>query len=383
MDAQALRRISITLKADIARGRLPGAVFMVSQCGDTLAFDALGRQDGRAEAGAATPMRQDSIFRFYSMTKPIVSLAALMLVEEGGLMIGDPVSRYLPEFARQKVAVMRGNKLQLEPAWRDMTVHDLLRHTSGLTYEFLGDDPVQQQYKAADIASRNRSNREMCKLLAALPLARQPGAAWQYSRSTDVLGAVLEAVTGMTLGELLEQRILGPLGMQDTAFHVPVDKQHRLAEPFANDPDTGELVTMIDLREPPLGESGGGGLASTAADYARFLQMMLNGGRLDGVRLASRKTIAWMTADHLGRIAIEGDLLPPGHGFGLGVAVRTQAGLAPTPGSTGMYYWSGIGGTSFFVDPQEQMFAMLLTQAPGQRVYYRTLFRNMVYGAVE
>ncbi len=383
MDAQALRRISTTLKADIARGRLPGAVFMVSQCGDTLAFDALGRQDGRAEAGAATPMRQDSIFRFYSMTKPIVSLAALMLVEEGGLMIGDPVSRYLPEFARQKVAVMRGNKLQLEPAWRDMTVHDLLRHTSGLTYEFLGDDPVQQQYKAADIASRNRSNREMCRLLAALPLARQPGAAWQYSRSTDVLGAVLEAVSGMTLGELLEQRILGPLGMQDTAFHVPVDKQHRLAEPFANDPDTGEPVTMIDLREPPLGESGGGGLASTAADYARFLQMMLNGGRLDGVRLASRKTIAWMTADHLGRIAIEGDLLPPGHGFGLGVAVRTQAGLAPTPGSTGMYYWSGIGGTSFFVDPQEQMFAMLLTQAPGQRVYYRTLFRNMVYGAVE
>ena len=271
MDAQALRRISTTLKADIARGRLPGAVFMVSQCGDTLAFDALGRQDGACRSRCRNPHASGlHLPVFYSMTKPIVSLAALMLVEEGGLMIGDPVSRYLPEFARQKVAVMRGNKLQLEPAWRDMTVHDLLRHTSGLTYEFLGDDPVQQQYKAADIASRNRSNREMCRLLAALPLARQPGAAWQYSRSTDVLGAVLEAVSGMTLGELLEQRILGPLGMQDTAFHVPVDKQHRLAEPFANDPDTGEPVTMIDLREPPLGESGGGGLASTAADYARF-----------------------------------------------------------------------------------------------------------------
>jgi len=379
MDAAALRRISATLKADIARGRLPGAVFMVSQCGDTMAFDALGQQD----PAAGSPMRQDSIFRFYSMTKPVVSLAALMLMEEGKLMVGDPVSAYLPEFGKQKVAVMRGNKLQLEPVWRGMTVHDLLRHTSGLTYEFLGDDPVQQQYKAADIASRKRSNRDMSKVLAALPLARQPGAVWQYSRSTDILGAVLEVVSGMTLGELLQQRILGPLGMQDTAFHVPPDKQHRLAEPFANDPDTGAAVNMIDPREPPPGESGGGGLTSTAADYARFLQMMLNGGRLDGVRLASRKTIAWMTADHLGRIAIEGDLLPPGHGFGLGVAVRTQAGLAPSPGSIGMYYWSGIGGTSFFVDQQEQMFAMLLTQAPGQRIYYRNLFRNMVYGAVE
>ncbi len=379
MDAAALKRIGAVLQADIARGRLPGAVFMISQCGDTMAFDALGQQD----AAAGTPMRQDSIFRIYSMTKPIVSLAALMLVEEGKLMIGDPVSAFLPEFAKQKVAVMRGDKLQLEPTWRDMTVHDLLRHTSGLTYEFLGDSPVQQQYKAADIASRERSNRDFCKVLAALPLQRQPGAAWQYSRSTDVLGAVLEVVTGQSLGELLEQRIFGPLGMQDTAFHVPPDKQHRIAEPLAVDPDTGKPVSLIDLCVQPVGESGGGGLASTAADYARFLQMMLNGGRLDGVRLVSRKTVAWMTADHLGRIATEGDLIPPGHSFGLGYAVRTQAGIAPTPGSTGMYYWSGIGGTSFFVDPAEDLFAMLLTQAPGQRIYYRTLFRNMVYGAVE
>ncbi len=287
MDAAALKRISATLKEDVARGRLPGAVFMVSQCGDTMAFDAIGRQD----PALGTPMRQDSIFRFYSMTKPIVSLAALMMVEEGRLMIGDPVSKYLPEFGRQKVAVMRGNKLQLEPAWRDMTVHDLLRHTSGLTYEFLGDDAVHKQYQAADLAARSRSNRDMCKVLAAIPLARQPGAVWQYSRSTDVLGTVLEVISGMSLGELLEQRILGPLGMQDTAFHVPPDKQHRLAEPFASDPDTGEPVRMVDLRQVLPGESGGGGLASTAPDYARFLQMMLNGGRLDGVRLASRKTL--------------------------------------------------------------------------------------------
>ncbi|RYX92696.1 MAG: class A beta-lactamase-related serine hydrolase [Comamonadaceae bacterium] len=379
MDGAALKRIGTTFKGDIAAGRLPGAVVLISQCGDTTCFDAYGQQD----AVAGTPMRQDSIFRIYSMTKPIVSLAALMLVEEGKLMLGDQVSQYLPEFGKQKVAVKRGDKLQLEPVWRGMTIQDLLRHTSGLTYEFLGDEPVQQQYKAADIASRNRTNREMCRLLAALPLTRQPGAAWQYSRSTDVLGAVLEVVAGQPLGELLQQRIFEPLGMQDTAFHVPPEKQHRIAEAFATNPETGEAVNLIDLREVPAGESGGGGLASTASDYARFLQLMLNGGRLDGVRLVSRKTVEWMTSDHLGRIAIEGDLLAPGHGFGLGFAVRTAAGLAPTPGSVGMYYWSGIGGTCFFVDPKEEMFAILLMQAPGQRIHYRNLFRNMVYGALD
>ena len=379
MDGTALKRIGATFQADITAGRLPGAVVLVSQCGDTLCFDAYGQQDAIEE----TPMRQDSIFRIYSMTKPIVSLMALMLVEEGKLMLGDPVSAYLPEFAKQKVSVKRGDKLQLEPAWRGMTVQDLLRHTSGLTYDFLGDDPVQQQYKAAVIGSRARTNREMCQVLAALPLARQPGAVWQYSRSTDVLGTVLEVVSDQSLGELLQQRIFGPLGMQDTGFSVPPEKQHRIAQPFATDPDGGAAVELIDLCEVPKGESGGGGLASTAADYARFVQLMLNRGRLDGVRLASRKTIEWMTSDHLGKIAIEGELLAPGHGFGLGVAVRTVPGLAPTLGSVGMYHWSGIGGTCFFVDPKEELFAILLTQAPGQRIHYRNLFRNMVYAAVD
>jgi CubicO group peptidase (beta-lactamase class C family) len=379
MDEAALDRLGATLERDISAGRLPGAVVLISQGGGVARFDAYGHQD----ASAATPMQQDSIFRIYSMTKPIVSLMALMLVEEGKLMIGEPVSTYLPEFAKQKVSVKRGDKLQLEPAWRGMTVQDLLRHSSGLTYDFLGDDPVQQQYKAADIGSRARTNREMCRVLAALPLARQPGAVWQYSRSTDVLGAVLEVVSGLGLGGLLQQRIFGPLGMQDTGFSVPRQKQHRIAQPFATDPDSGDAVNLIDLCEVPLGESGGGGLASTAADYSRFLQLMLNYGHLGDVRVASRKTIEWMTSDHLGKIAVEGELLAPGHGFGLGVAVRTAAGLAPTLGSVGMYHWSGIGGTCFFVDPKEALFAILLTQAPGQRIHYRNLFRNMVYAAVD
>lgn len=379
MDAAALQRLSAAFEAAIAARRLPGAVLHIAQRGEIRCFDALGWQD----AVAGLPMQRDSIFRIYSMTKPIVSLAALMLVEEGRLMLSDPVARYLPEFGAPKVAVRQGDTLQLEPAVRGMTVQDLLRHTSGLTYEFLGDDPVQRQYREADVASRARSNREMCRLLATLPLARQPGAAWLYSRSTDVLGAVLEVVSGLTLGELLRQRIFEPLGMRDTGFHVPPEKQPRIAQAFATDPDSGAVVKLIDVCERPLGESGGAGLVSTAEDYARFLQLMLNRGRFDGVRLASRTTIAWMTSDHLGPIAIEGDLLAPGHGFGLGVAVRTDPGLAPTPGSVGMYHWSGIGGTTFFVDPQEELYAILLTQAPGQRVHYRNLFRDMVHAAME
>lgn len=379
MNTAALQRLSATFEAAITARRLPGAVLYISHRGEARCFQALGWQD----AVTGQPMREDSIFRIYSMTKPIVSLAALMLVEEGRLMLSDPVARYLPEFGALKVAVQQGDTLQLEPTVRGMTVQDLLRHTSGLTYEFLGDDPVQRLYREADVASRARSNRDMCRLLATLPLARQPGAAWLYSRSTDVLGAVLEVVSGLTLGELLRQRIFEPLGLHDTGFHVPPEKQQRIAQAFATDPDSGATVNLIDVREPPAGESGGGGLVSTAADYARFLQLMLNGGQLEGVRLVSRQTLAWMTADHLGSIGIEGDLLAPGHGFGLGVAVRTAPGLAPTPGSVGMYHWSGIGGTTFFVDPQEDLFVILLTQAPGQRIYYRNLLRSMVYAALE
>lgn len=379
MNAAALQRLSTAFEAAIAARHLPGAVLYIAQRGETRCFEALGWQD----AAAGQPMRRDSIFRIYSMTKPIVSLAALMLVEEGRLMLGDPVARHLPEFSAQQVAVPRGDGSRREPAVRGMTVQDLLRHTSGLTYEFLGDDPVQRLYREADIASRARSNRDMCRLLATLPLARQPGTAWLYSRSTDVLGAVLEEVSGLTLGELLRRRIFEPLGMHDTGFHVPPDKQPRIAAAFAADPDTGAAVSLIDVRAVPAGESGGGGLVSTAADYARFLQLMLNRGQLDGERLLSRKTLEWMTADHLGAIAIEGDLLAPGHGFGLGVAVRTAPGLAPTPGSVGMYHWSGIGGTTFFVDPREDLYAILLAQAPGQRVHYRNLFRDMVYAALD
>jgi CubicO group peptidase (beta-lactamase class C family) len=379
LNKSGLARLRATLQSHIDKERIPGAIAVVALGSQVETFETLGRRD----AAAGAPMKDDAIFRIYSMTKPLVSLAILMLVDEGRLQLGDAVALYLPEFANQQVALEEGGALRLQPAQRGATVHDLLRHTAGLTYEFLGDSAVQRQYSGADIDNRSRTNAEFCKVLAAIPLAKQPGACWEYSRATDVLGAIVEVASGQTLGAFLRERIFAPLGMKDTGFAVPQAQWHRIAEPFANDPDTGKVVTMLDAKEVPRFESGGGGLLSTAADYVRFLQLMRNMGTLDGARIVSRKTVEWMTADHLGAIPTHGDLRLPGYTFGLGFAVRRHVGLAPQPGSAGQYYWSGIGGTSFFVDPAEDVFAMLLTQAPGQRIYFRNLFRSLVYAALD
>jgi CubicO group peptidase (beta-lactamase class C family) len=233
----------------------------------------------------------------------------------------------------------------------------------------------------------NVTNAEFSKLLAEQPLQYEPATMWEYSRATDVLGVLIEAISGQTLGNFLTEHIFKPLKMFETSFNVPVDKHHRIAEPFKKDPDGGIQLKLSNLREDTLFESGGGGLASTAHDYARFLQFMLNKGELDGVRLLGSHTVDYMTADHLGNIptspACSVTLLPAGHGFGLGFAVRKETGISTVPGSAGVYYWGGIAGTTFFVDPKLDMFAMLLIQAPNQRDYYRPLFRNLVYAALE
>lgn len=377
LSSAAFGRAARVLGADIARGRLPGAVVLVARHGRTAWFESLGVRD----PAARDAMQRDSIFRIYSMTKPIVSLATMMLVEEGRLLLSDPIDRYLPEFAAPSVGIERDGQFQREPIRQPITVQDLLRHTSGLTYEFLGDAAVQRMYTQARVMDRNRSNAELSAALAAVPLMYQPGTRWEYSRSTDVLGRLLEVVDGRSLGELLTERIFAPLAMHDTAFRVPPDKHHRIAEPFSTDPDTGSAVRLIDVRSPAAFESGGGGLVSTASDYARFLQLMLDGGTLDGARLVSRKTVEWMTADHLGALPAPSPLLPAGHGFGLGFAVRLADGLAPWPGSVGQYYWGGIGGTTFWVDPRERLIALMLTQAPGQRDHYRQLIRSLVHAA--
>jgi len=368
------QRLMDVLRREVASGRLPGAVAMIARRGQIGLFEAVGQQD----PGTGAPMKTDSIFRIYSMTKPVVSVAVMMLVERGLLLLSDPVSRWLPEYANQQVATASGLESVRNPA----TVQDLLRHTAGLTYEFLGDSAVQRQYGEVKIASRERTNAEFSQTLAALPLQFQPGTVWAYSRATDVLGRLVEVVSGQGLGAFLQAEIFGPLGMVDTGFAVPPEQHHRIAEPFEHDPDGGVPMKVIQPREVPAMESGGGGLMSTAMDYARFLQCMLNRGELDGVRLLSPQTLAYMTADHLGDIPSDGTLLPPGHGFGLGFAVRTHLGLSPVPGSVGLYYWGGIAGTTFFIDPALDMYAMLMIQAPNQRDYYRPLFRDLVYAAL-
>ncbi|MFN3494244.1 MAG: serine hydrolase domain-containing protein [Hydrogenophaga sp.] len=372
------RRLMDVLRDEHARGRLPGAVAVLGRRGQLGLLQSLGLRDPAAGDAMAT----DAIFRIYSMTKPIVSVAVMMQVEQGRVLLTDPVARHLPEFANQQVAVERNGEVVLQPVANPATVQDLLRHTAGLTYEFLGTAHVQRLYAQAQIGSRERSNAEFSRTLAAMPLFLQPGTQWAYSRATDVLGRLLEVLSGQTLGEHLKQAIFDPLGMVDTGFSVPESQHHRLAQPYAHDPDGGIPLRVLDPREVPAMQSGGGGLMSTAADYARFLQFMLNQGELGGKRLLGPHTVAHMTADHLGTIPGDGMLLPPGHGFGLGFAVRTAAGVSALPGSVGTYHWGGIAGTTFFVDPAEDFFGILLAQAPNQRDHYRQLFRTLAYAAL-
>jgi len=380
---QRTRRLVEVLQAEVTKARLPGAVALIARRGQVLLHETVGQQDPTA----GVPMVLDSIFRIYSMTKPIVSVAVMVLMERGRLLLSDTVAQHLPEFADLKLTThISGHSVQHRPRTAP-TVQDLLRHTAGLTYEILGTEPIQRQYAQAQLASRDRSNREFAQALAAIPLMFEPGTVWEYSRATDLLGALVEVVSGQSLGTFLQENILGPLGMVDTSFVVPPDKHHRIAEPFEKDPDGGIAMRLIDVRQSVALEAGGAGLASTSADYARFLQCLLNGGELDGQRILSNATVRYMTTDHLGDIAVHragrsGELLPPGHGFGLGFAVRLDEGVAAQAGSKGLYYWGGIAGTTFFVDPAKEFFALMMIQAPNQRDYYRPLFRNLVYAAL-
>ncbi len=374
----ALDRLSATLTDRVASGHIPGAVALVARHGKIAYHQAFGRQD----PGLDKPMGTDALFRIYSMTKSIVSVAVMMLWEEGRLLLGDPICQYISAFANTQVGTIAGDSYTLAPAASPITVQDLLRHTSGLTYEFRGASPIHKAYGQARIGRLNQTNADQVAELAGLPLLHQPGTVWEYSRSTDVLGRLVEIVSGQTLGAFLKQRILAPLGMTDTGFSVPEADQDRIAEPFAKDPEAGTDIALLDIRRPALFESGGGGLVASALDYSRFMAMLLGNGKLGATRLLGRKTIELMTSDHLGTITGSPDLLPPGHGFGLGFAVRTRAGMAPFPGSVGNYYWSGMAGTTFWVDPAERLYAVLMIQAPGQREYYRVLFRDMVYAAL-
>jgi len=375
-----LQRMSDVFRREIDKGTMPGATVMVARGGQIGWFDALGKQNP-TEARA---MAQDSIFRIFSMTKPIVSVGVMMLLEEGHFLLDEPIAKFIPEFANQKVGVENDGKLDLVPVKRPITIQDLLRHTSGITYEHTGNGLVQLLYQQSRVRSRKIDNAEHAALVASMPLICQPGAEWNYSRSTDILGRLIEVVSGQSLGAFLTTRILVPLQMTETAFHTGTENAPRLAEPFATDPWNGDKIQLFNMLEKPVMESGGGGLVSTTMDYARFAQMLLNGGELDGARIIGRKTLEFMASDHLDpSVKIMGTLTQPGHSFGLGFGVRTKEGIAPFSGSVGQFFWSGMGGTFFWIDPKEDLFAIFMSQAPGQRVYTRTLVRNLVYAALE
>jgi len=386
LSSQRLAKVTQVVKGEIAKGRYPGAVALVARRGQIVYFEALGQLDPQA----GTPMTKDAIFRLYSMTKPFTSVAALMLVEDGRIRLSDPVSRYLPKLTNLQVSVSRVDKdtgktsYELVPADREITIQDLLRHTSGVVYPNTSNALVKELYAKEGVDWRDVTPAEQIERLSKVPLAHQPGTAWEYSLSTDVLGRVVEAVSGLTLGQFLQARVFEPLKMKDTSFLVPNGKGRRLAQPFPKDPATGEAVALLDVTVQQKNDAGGAGSAGTAADYARFCQMMLNGGQLDGVRLLGSAIVAHMSSDHLGDIRVASPVLARGYGFGLGFAIRKETGLNPTPGSAGEYRWGGAAGTGFWIDPKERMVVVWMTQGkPGPlRGEDGTLFRQLVQAAI-
>ena len=376
--SQRLEKTRQAYKTDVDNKTIPGAVLLIVRNGRVATYDAIGFQ----ERAAQTPMKKDSIFRVASMSKPITTVAAMILAEENKLDIGAPVGQYIPEFKDVKVGADH-----VSPK-RPMTVQDLMRHTSGLTYGLFGNSPVDQMYRKADIFN-SKSLADMVKTVAGMPLLHQPGESWEYSVSTDVLGRVVEVVSGMDLDAFIQERITGPLKMSDTGFWVKPAAISRLALP-----DQKSNLPFADPAQKPALLSGGGGMYSTAGDYARFSQMLLNGGELEGVRILGPKTIALMTSDQLPAnterhtpVAMAlgpfGPTPEMGTSFGLGFAVRVDAGRNPEPGSVGDFSWGGITGTLFWVDPKERLVTVMMTQAPqGANGFVWRQTRTMVYQAL-
>jgi CubicO group peptidase (beta-lactamase class C family) len=391
LSAERLERIMTMLKDETSKGVVPGAVLLVARHGKVAWFDAAGVLDPATKA----PMTKDAIFRVYSMSKPITTVSAMILFEQGKLNLEDPLAKYLPDFApgKLKVGVEKTDSsthqrtLELEPLRRPITIQDLMRHTSGLTYGIFGNSAVKQAYNQAKVLDGDYSNEEFAARIAKLPLQFQPGTVWEYSHATDILGRVVEVASGMPLYDFEKKNLLDILGMNETGFYVTDKaKQSRISEPFPNDRTIGIGAQIGDPRVQGKWQSGGGGMVSTASDYARFLQMMLNKGALNGKRILSPKTVEFMTTDHLGAtIAHDGPTFfaGPGYSFGLGFAVRVNEGLAPDNGSVGDYTWNGVAGTNFWVDPKEDMFVVFMITSPRARTHYMTVIRNMVYASIE
>jgi len=382
-----LDKVGDYLKNEIASGKIPGAIVLIQQHGRPVYFEKFGVRD----VATGLPMTDDTIFRLYSMSKPVTSVAAMMLVDDGRLGLADPVAKYIPAFAELKVGVETRDEtgkpaLKLEPIDRPITIEDLLRHTSGITYGFYGDSAVRKLYAQADLFNGDFDNAQFVDRLAKLPLAEQPSTLWDYGHSTDVLGRVIEIVSGKSLFQFEKERLLDPLGMSDTAFYVADEtKRPLIAEPMPGDRFISPIAGIRDPMGPRRWESGGAGMVGTIGDYARFAQMLLNGGTLDGKRYLKAETVALMTSDHIGPetgIARDQFYFPGADsGFGFGFAVRTSHG----PGTslpTGEYRWDGVAGTFYFIDPKDDMFTIVMMQTPSQRGRIQTELKKLIYGAL-
>jgi len=387
---QKLQRVGEYFREQIANGKIPGAILLIRQHGKSVYHEFFGVRD----VATGLPMTDDTIFRLHSMTKPITSVAAMMLVDAGRLRLDDPVAKYIPSFANTKVGVERkaGNGeevLDLVPVNQPITIQDLMTHTSGITYGFYGYGLVRKLYADAKLHDGDFDNAEFAERIARLPLATQPGALWNYGHSTDILGRIIEIVSGKSLLQFEQDNLLGPLGMTNTSFFVTDPAKHKmLAQPMPNDRDF-----RVGYESNPAVErkwqSGGGGMVSTMADYARFLQMLFNGGSFEGRQYLSPKAFDLMTSDYVGPgfgVAHDGFYYPgDGFGFGLGFGVRIAPGNAkpPPPGSLGELKWDGAGGCYFVIDRRQDMFFVLLEQTPSERGRIQPEVKKLIYEALE
>ncbi len=385
--AEGLAKVSDYIRNEVATGKIPGAILLIQQHGKPVYSENFGVRDIATELS----MSADTIFRLYSMSKPITSVAAMMLVEDGKLALADPVSKYIPAFAGVKVGVEKRSDdgkvtLALEPVKRPITIEDLLRHTSGLTYGFYGYGIVHELYAEADLFNADLGNAEFVERIARLPLAEQPGTRWDYGHSTDVLGRVIEVASGQSLYQFEKQRLLDPLGMTETAFFVAdSSKRPRIAEPMPNDRAISPTTMIRDVMLPRRVESGGAGMVGTIGDYARFCQMLLNGGTYQGHTYLKPETIKQMASDHVGPATGigRGDAYYPGDtsGFGLGFAVRTSV-PDNTEWPLGEYRWDGVGGTFFFIDPVDDMFVVFMVQTPTERGRIQLELKTLIFRAM-
>lgn len=388
MSGERLARIGEVLKADIAAGRIPGAVIAIARHGKLVMLDAYGWRD----KAAGVAMTTDTIFNIASMTKPMTTVGALMLYERGQLLIGDPLSKYFPKFSNMQVAGRDANgepTTETVPANRPITIQDLMRHTSGIVYGGRGNTMVHKMYPAGSgDAAREYDSAAFIDKLSSLPLLYQPATVWDYGFGLDLLGLTIEKISGQTLGQYLKANLFTPLGMNDTGFSISADQAARYAKPLPTDPDTGKPQSRSpELTQAIKFDCGGGCAASTASDYLRFAMMLMNEGRSGEARLLGPRTVAYMLSDQLGpnikNLIGNADPTRADYGFGLGLAVRTTPGVVKMMGSVGQFSWPGAGGTDWWVDPKEELAVVYMSAAPGPiRWHYRQTINALVYQAI-